>query len=169
MEIEYRIAHWENPVDAQAVKELVNCLASDPVGGGEPLSPEILDSLVPALSRYPTCFCLLAMDGDLGVGMSLCFESLSSFKARPVVNIHDFVIRDDYRGQGIARNLLRQTEAEAYKRGACKLTLEVLEGNPIARKLYNSFGFRSYELDPANGVAHFWEKPLADVDPLTNP
>lgn len=156
----YCVADYSNPVHARAVTEMVNCLAMDPVGQGRPLPAEILQALVPALARYPNCFSILSMDGDTGVGLSLCFESLSSFKARPIVNIHDFVVRQGYRGQGIARRLIEETEKEARRRDACKMTLEVLEGNRSAQRLYERCGFSGYELDPANGKALFWEKAL---------
>jgi hypothetical protein len=40
------------------------------------------------------------------------------------------------------------------------VTLEVLEGNQIAKNAYIKFGFAGYELDPKMGKALFWEKPL---------
>ena len=45
-------------------------------------------------------------------------------------------------------------------RGCCKLTLEVLDNNFIAKALYKKFGFSDYQLDPEYGNALFWEKKL---------
>jgi ribosomal protein S18 acetylase RimI-like enzyme len=45
-------------------------------------------------------------------------------------------------------------------KGACKITLEVLEGNIAAQKAYIKSGFKGYELDPSMGQAMFWEKPI---------
>ena len=56
--------------------------------------------------------------------------------------------------------MLGKVELLARDRGCCKLTLEVLEGNAVARSAYEKFGFTGYELDPAMGKAHFWEKKL---------
>ena len=39
-------------------------------------------------------------------------------------------------------------------------TLEVLEGNRVARAAYEKAGFGAYVLDPAAGRALFWQKPL---------
>jgi hypothetical protein len=50
---------------------------------------------------------------------------------------------------------------EARKLGCCKLTLEVLEGNAVARSLYRSCGFEGYELKAETGKAMFMHKPLA--------
>lgn len=160
MNISYCLADYQNPVHTGAIVQLVNCLSMDPVGAGAPLKDSVAANLVPNLQKYPQCFSMLALDGELGVGLALCFETLSSFKARPVVNIHDFVVRSSHRGHGIAKQLLQCVEAEAHRRNACKLTLEVLENNQAARNLYAGFGFQNYELIPENGVAQFWEKPL---------
>ena len=70
------------------------------------------------------------------------------------------VVHPDYRGQGIGSHLLAKVDAVARDRGACKVTLEVLQGNGIAQKLYRKTGFSSYELDPQVGSAEFWEKKL---------
>ena len=49
----------------------------------------------------------------------------------------------------------------AWERGACKMTLEVLQGNHSAIRLYERVGFAGYQLDPAMGQAQFFQKWLA--------
>ncbi|MFT5906124.1 MAG: ribosomal protein S18 acetylase RimI-like enzyme, partial [Cryomorphaceae bacterium] len=44
----------------------------------------------------------------------------------------------------------------------CKITLEVLSKNEVAKSAYQKFGFSGYELDPEAGKALFWEKPIVD-------
>jgi ribosomal protein S18 acetylase RimI-like enzyme len=51
-------------------------------------------------------------------------------------------------------------QAEALRRGAVKLTLEVLSGNASALRLYQRLGFAGYQLDPAMGEARFLQKWL---------
>ncbi|MBF0471653.1 MAG: GNAT family N-acetyltransferase, partial [Gammaproteobacteria bacterium] len=65
-----------------------------------------------------------------------------------------------YRQQGISQQLLAEVEEVARARGCCKLTLEVLSGNPVAQASYQKFGFSSYSLNPKTGVALFWQKNL---------
>jgi ribosomal protein S18 acetylase RimI-like enzyme len=55
---------------------------------------------------------------------------------------------------------LRHAEAEARRRGCCKLTLEVLSENHAAKASYRAFGFDDYTLDPTTGHALFWQKEL---------
>ncbi|MFT5635935.1 MAG: hypothetical protein ACI89T_001390 [Cognaticolwellia sp.] len=40
------------------------------------------------------------------------------------------------------------------------MTLEVLEGNKVAKNAYQKVGFGSYVLDPEMGQAVFWQKKL---------
>ena len=44
---------------------------------------------------------------------------------------------------------------------SAKLTLEVLQGNESARRLYERVGFAGYQLDPAVGQAQFLQKWLS--------
>ena len=63
-------------------------------------------------------------------------------------------------GAEIAEKMLALAEQIARERGACKLTLEVLQGNVGAIKLYQRIGFANYQLDPAMGQAQFLQKWL---------
>jgi ribosomal protein S18 acetylase RimI-like enzyme len=105
-------------------------------------------------------FSLLCYVDGQPAGLCNCVEGFSTFKAKPLVNIHDIAVAPRYRGLGISHRLLEKTEAIARERGCCKLTLEVLQGNEVAQNSYRSFGFTGYELDAALGQALFWEKPL---------
>jgi ribosomal protein S18 acetylase RimI-like enzyme len=70
------------------------------------------------------------------------------------------MVRSSARGKGIGKNILSHLETIAIQRGYCKITLEVLEGNTRAQKVYTDFGFNSYTLTQSTGRAMFWEKKL---------
>ena len=74
--------------------------------------------------------------------------------------MHDVVVLASHRGQRVGEQMLSLVEQIARERGACKLTLEVLQGNRSAIKLYERLGFAGYELDPAMGHAQFLQKWL---------
>ncbi len=77
-----------------------------------------------------------------------------------LINIHDVIVLDEFRGLNISQLMLEKVEQVALERGCCKLTLEVLEGNKVAQNAYVKFGFAGYALDPEMGQAMFWQKML---------
>lgn len=153
-------ARYEDPAHAAALLELLDAYARDPAGGGEPLGDFARDNLIAELSARPFVFSVLAFDGDTPVGLVNAIEGFSTFACRPLVNVHDVVVAASHRGRGIAAQLFAEVEAIARERGACKLTLEVLDGNASARALYQRLGFAAYRLDPAMGHAQFLQKWL---------
>jgi len=100
----------------------------------------------------------LAASARQCIGLLNAFEGVSTFRAQPLLNLHDIAVTASWRGRGVGRALMAAAEAYAKARGCCKLTLEVLEGNTRAIGLYRSAGFDPYELDPAMGRALFFEK-----------
>ena len=135
-----------------------------PTGNGVPMGDELRSRLPTELRRRPQVLSFIAYrESDAGpraVGLVNCVEGFSTFAGRPLLNVHDIVVHEDFRRQGISRALLAHVEAVARERGCCKLTLEVLEGNHDARRAYLAFGFEGYQLDPALGQALFMEKKL---------
>ena len=95
------------------------------------------------------------------MGLVNCIEGFSTFACQPLVNIHDVVVLQAYRGQRIGQHMLALVDGIARERGACKLTLEVLSGNSGAMQLYRRVGFDNYQLDPAAGQAQFLQKWLS--------
>lgn len=77
-----------------------------------------------------------------------------------MINIHDITVDSEFRGLGLSLQLLDKVEQIAKQRGCCKLVLEVLEGNLVAKNAYTKFGFDGYQLDPSIGNALFWQKLL---------
>jgi ribosomal protein S18 acetylase RimI-like enzyme len=143
------------------VVEVLNAYASDPAGGGEALSAFARRHLVTELARRPQAFSVLAWDAEQAVGLVNAIEGFSTFKCRPLVNVHDVAVLASHRGQRIAERMLAKVESLARERGACKLTLEVLSGNHPALKLYHRIGFEDYQLDPSLGEARFMQKWLS--------
>lgn len=153
-------ADYANPMHAAALVRLLDAYASDPAGGGEPLSADAKARLVPELARRPQAYSVLAYNGEEAVGLVNAIEGFSTFKCLPLVNVHDVAVLASHRGLRVAEQMLALVEQIALERGACKLTLEVLEGNVPAVRLYRRIGFAGYELDPAMGQARFMQKWL---------
>jgi len=142
------------------VLAMVDAYAQDSMGNGRPLSPEVREELIPALKKHPTTLIFLAYEGDAPCGVAVCFLGLSTFAAKPLVNIHDLSVLTSHRGRGIGRSLLDAVEAKAVELDCCKLTLEVLSNNHSAKGLYQSVGFAQAEYTETAGAALFYAKPL---------
>ena len=149
-----------NALDAKALVFLLDAYAQDPMGGGEALQTEASTRLCADLSRIPGAASFIAWQDDQAIGLINCFEGYSTFKAKPLLNVHDIAVLSGHRGQGVGQALLKAAETHALSRGCCKLTLEVLSGNAPAMASYKRFGFEQYELDPAAGQAQFMQKWL---------
>ncbi len=158
--IEFITADYLNPRHAADIGYLLNCYATDPMGGGEPLSDDIQQNLAAELAKVAHAFSVLGYVDDQPAALANCFELFSTFKCKPLINIHDLVVIKGFRGTGLGKRMLEQVELIARDKGCCKLTLEVLEGNQVARNAYIKFGFAGFELNPEMGKAMFMDKVL---------
>ena len=146
--------------DQEAVLAMVDAYSRDAMGDGKPLDPDVRAQLIAGLRRHPTTLIFLAFDGDQPIGVAVCFIGFSTFAAKPLINIHDFVVLPTSRGKGIGRHLLEAIETKAKELGCCKLTLEVMDKNHQAVRLYQAAGFERYALQEEAGAAIFMSKPL---------
>ncbi len=160
--MQVRLAQLDNPSDQEAILCLLDLYARDPMGAGKPLDEQVRACLIEGLQKFPTTVVFLAfLDGN-PVGLANCFLGFSTFAAAPLLNIHDLAVDPAYRGQGIGRKLLIAIESHAAEIGCCKLTLEVLENNPVAKGLYESFGFRQMDYGIGGGGALFMSKTISN-------
>ena len=160
MKIDVFTLNYQDVQQAQDMLFLLDNYALDPMGGSTALSQKVKDNLATELAKLPQAFSVICYVDDKPAGLVNCFEAFSTFQCKPLINIHDVVVSDKYRGLGLSQKMLQQVEHIAIEKGCCKVTLEVLEGNQIARNAYIKFGFAGYELNPKMGKALFWEKPL---------
>ena len=158
--IEVVRVRYDDPTHAAALVDLMDTYSRDPAGGGKALSDFARENLASALAARPFIFSVLAFDDATPVGLVNAIEGFSTFACRPLVNVHDVVVAPSHRGRGIAAQMFKQVEVLARERGACKLTLEVLQCNTPARNVYQRLGFIDYQLDPAMGHAQFLHKWL---------
>jgi len=134
-------ADLDHPAHQEAIVTLTDAYARDPMGDGAPLPTAVRKALIGGLRQHPTTMVFLAFAGEEAVGLANCFRGFSTFTARPLVNVHDLVVPAEYRGRGIGRLLLEAVERKARALDCCRLTLEVTEGNAVARHLYERVGF----------------------------
>lgn len=127
--------------DMRRYLELLDAYARDPMGAKQPLDEAVKARLARDLPGHPTVHGLFAERDGQAVGFATCFTGYSTFRARPLLNIHDIAVLPQWRGQGIADALLAGVEARARELGCCRITLEVRDDNPRARRVYERSGF----------------------------
>jgi ribosomal protein S18 acetylase RimI-like enzyme len=148
------------PEHRAAVLALVDAYSADTMGSAKPLDPDVRARLIPGLQRHPTTLIFLAFHGEQPVGVAVCFIGFSTFAAKPLINIHDCMVLSAFRAKSVGRRLLDAVEGKARELGCCKLTLEVMDNNDRALRVYESAGFVRYSLQENAGTAIFLTKPL---------
>lgn len=151
-------ADYANPKQRSAIPYLLNAYAKGLLGFRKNINGHVLEALVPGLERTQNDLVLLARLGGEYVGMAICFLGFSTFHAKTLINIHDFMVLEKFRGQGIGRALLEEIESIAQDMDCCKITLEVQENNTPARRFYRSFGFKDSFLNIDAGSQLFMTK-----------
>jgi ribosomal protein S18 acetylase RimI-like enzyme len=146
---------YANPEHRQAIVSLINAYIDDEMGGGDPLSKAEQTLLVEGLNKHPKSIVFLAEIDGVFVGLLTAFENFSTFTVKPMINIHDVIVLQEYRGKGIGRQLMNALVSEAENRGSSRVTLEVRKDNPTAQGLYKSLGFK--DTDPS---MFYWRKYL---------
>lgn len=145
---------------ARAVTALTAAYAQDAFGNGGPLAPDVLERLIPGLRSTTTAIVFLAYLGDRPVGLATCFRGFSTFRTRPLINVHDLSVLPEYRGRGIGRALLGAVAARARALDCCAVSLEVQANNQVARRLYEQEGFAHALAETAAGGVLFFTKRL---------
>ena len=154
------IADLDRKGHQRAVVDLLDVFSRDIMGNSRPMAADVRARLIPGLRAHPTTLILLAFAEGRPVGLAVCFHGFSTFAARPLINIHDFIVLPEARGLGIGRRLLAAVEEKARSQGCCKVTLEVQENNHRARQVYAAAGFRQATYAEAAGGALALTKPI---------
>jgi GNAT superfamily N-acetyltransferase len=154
------IADLDRKVHQQAVVDLLDAFSRDAMGNSRPMAADVRTRLIPGLRSHPTTLIFLAFAENRPVGLAVCFHGFSTFAAKPLINIHDFIVLPGARGLGVGRRLLAAVEKKARSQGCCKVTLEVQENNHRARQVYAAAGFRQAAYAEAAGGALALTKPI---------
>ena len=155
MKISIVLADLTNSAHQAAIIDLLDMYSQNEFGDAKPLSVQARENLIPGLVKHGGARVFLAYEGDKSVGVAICMLGFSSFRGKPIINIHDIAVNPEVRGQGIGRKLLLAVEDEARKLGCGKVTLEVRSDNTIAKRLYQSVGFK-----PGEPETLFWTQSI---------
>ena len=89
------------------------------------------------------------------IALANCFDAYSTFQARKILNIHDFIVFHTSRGKGFGKKLMAEIIKYAKQEDYCRITLEVRTDNEKAQSLYRNSGF-----SPCNPEMLFWQNIL---------
>lgn len=134
-------ADLANPSHADAIVELVDLYARDVCDEQDPLGDEVRSNMIAGLRELPTTRVFLAFMDEQPAGVAVCFTGYSTFRAKPLINIHDLGVHPSMRGKGVGTALLDAVERAARAAGCAVITLEVDDDNDGARRLYERVGF----------------------------
>ncbi len=140
---------------ASELIKLIGAYMVDEMGAGKPMRQGMDRKILEGLKNNKAYLGFFVKVESSYVALANCNLLFSTFAAKPLVNIHDFIVLPEYRGRGIAQFLLKGIERYAIENGYCRINLEVREDNVKAQKLYKKMGFG--DCSP-NMV--FWEKNL---------
>ncbi len=155
MEVIFEKCDYSNPAHLTAFAELLQGYMADPMGEHQPHTKLQQLRLVDGMANHPASFILIASIDGKAIGFATCFELFSTFEVKPFINIHDFYVAPEYRGNGIGRGMLEYISELAAQGGCCKVSLEVRTDNVVAQGLYRSVGFGEVTPDML-----FWVKKI---------
>jgi ribosomal protein S18 acetylase RimI-like enzyme len=125
------------------------------MGGGKLIHGDRTEKLISGLRDLPTSLVFLAVVNNKFIGLCNCFVSFATFTVKKIINIHDIVVLNEYRGYGVGKKLMEEVISYARKLDCSKVTLEVREDNIAAQNLYKDMGFT--ECEPK---MYFWVKKI---------
>jgi ribosomal protein S18 acetylase RimI-like enzyme len=115
------------------------------------LAPKIISGL----KKHKSFLGFFVLADEDFAGLANCNVNFSTFQAKPIINIHDFVVAPEFRKMGAGNFLLNAIIKHATLNGFCRVNLEIREDNLIAKSLYKKMGFS--ECVPR---MLFWEKKV---------
>lgn len=153
--IEVIVGDIKNVEHQQAMLSQLDLYMRDPMGGQGAMSEKLASEILSGLMVQPNFVFFLAKCNNEFAGFANCFVNFSTFKAKQLINIHDFAVAPQFRNKGIGKELMNGIFNYSLENHFCKVTLEVRHDNPKAQNLYKSLGFSE-----CNPVMYFWEKVM---------
>ncbi|MGD0535654.1 GNAT family N-acetyltransferase [Methanoregula sp.] len=95
-----------------------------------------------AQGENPKYEAYLGKTGDTAVGYMTFYFTYSTFLAQPTLFLEDIFVREEYRGQGLGRQMLDFCRKVARDRGCGRMEWMVLDWNLPAIRFYEKTGAR---------------------------
>ncbi len=141
MELSIIQVDLQNPLHCDQVIKLLNDYMKDPMGNNRPMPIGLGPQIICGLKKHTGFLGFFVLVGEQFAGLANCNINFSTFQARPLINIHDFIVAPEFRNVGAGHFLLRGVINYASQNGYCRVNLEVREDNANAKTLYRKMGF----------------------------
>jgi GNAT superfamily N-acetyltransferase len=145
----------------RASQEDINKLSSLFQEYAAEVKPDMSANIAHELSELPYFRGFMAFDEGQPIAFCVCFETYSTYRSMNVWNLHDVMVSKSARGLGAGRKLLEFVLFKAKHANVAKVTLEVEDGNAIAKTLYDSLGFQDFTVKAPN--EHHWHVYTEDL------
>jgi ribosomal protein S18 acetylase RimI-like enzyme len=144
-----------NPIHGIQLLNLLNDYMEDEMGVNASMPEELGSKILKGLKKHSAYLGFFVQVDDEYVALANCNLNYSTWQAKFLLNIHDFIVSPKFRKQGVGEFLLKEMEIYAKEKGYCKLNLEVRQDNNKAQNLYNKVGYSDCE-----PPMFFWQKIL---------
>src|SRR5690554_634794 len=101
----------------------------DEMGTGKPMPAGFEHTIIAGLRHHAGYLGFFACVGNEFAALANCNINFSTWQARPLLNIHDFIVSSSFRNKGIGLFLLKEIEGYAVENGFCRINLEVRHDN----------------------------------------
>ncbi|WP_131669147.1 GNAT family N-acetyltransferase [Psychrobacter pygoscelis] len=109
---------------------------------GQPSDLDLARSFLSArLANAESVILLAKDDDDKPIGFTQLYPSFSSVSAARTWVLNDLYVLEEYRGQGIGRQLLNAARDHAVSTKAKGISLQTARDNTNAQQLYESVGY----------------------------
>jgi GNAT superfamily N-acetyltransferase len=145
----------ENQEHCQNLLNLLNDYMLDEMGISQSMPKELAPKIINGLKQHPAYLGFFVYVDNEYAALANCNLNYSTWQAKPLINIHDFIVSPKFREQGVGGFLLAEISNYAKETGCCKVNLEVRNDNKKAQNLYQKHGFSD-----CNPPMFFWQKIL---------
>lgn len=145
----------ENQEHCQNLLSLLDDYMQDEMGISSPMPEKLAPRIIDGLKKHSAYLGFFVCIDCKYVALANCNLNFSTWQAKPLINIHDFIVSPKFRGQGVGHFLLSEISRYAKQNGCNKVTLEVRNDNVKAQRLYKKIGFSDCE-----PPMYFWQKKI---------
>jgi ribosomal protein S18 acetylase RimI-like enzyme len=125
------------------------------------VKPDMSPRIAHELSELPYFRGFMVFNEGQPLAFCVCFETYSTYRSKNVWNLHDVMVSKTARGLGLSRQLLEFVLSSAKTSNVAKVTLEVENGNNVAKALYESLGFKDFRVKAPK--EHHWHVYTEDL------